>query len=350
MKLTGTDVDFIIIGENVHTTRVLLKRGKRFVADGDTEGVTYTTVDGEPRLLAIPESAKRGQDYEEGRIKHVKIAVQAAMAGEGAEADEGMAYIRQLVHNQEKAGAAFLDVNVDEISIKLDDQKAAMVWLVNAVQSMTKLPVSVDSSNIEVIEVGLDACDKDRDPPMLNSASLERIDALDLAVAHKARVVVTAAGESGMPDSDGPRVENASRMVDAALGKGMSAGDLYVDPLIFPISVDGAFGQHSLDAIRTIREKYGPEIHITGGMSNVSFGIPARKIINDVFLILAVEAGADSGIVDPVMSRPDEVFKIDRTSPSYQLAEDVLMGRDKHCKAYIKAWRKKVLEPLAPAA
>ena len=131
----------------------------------------------------------------------------------------------------------------------------------------------------------------------------QRIEALDLAVAHKARVVVTAAGESGMPDSDGPRVENASRMVDAALGKGMSAGDLYVDPLIFPISVDGAFGQHSLDAIRTIREKYGPEIHITGGMSNVSFGIPARKIINDVFLILAVEAGADSGIVDPVMSR-----------------------------------------------
>ncbi len=350
MKLSGTDVDFIIIGENVHTTRVLLKRGKRFLADGDREGVTYNTVDGEPKLLTIPEDAKRGQDYEEGRIKHVKIAVQGAMKGEGAGAEDGMAYIRQLVHNQELAGAAFLDVNVDEISIKLEDQKAAMAWLVKTVQSMTDLPVSVDSSNIEVIEVGLEACDKDRAAPMLNSASLERIDALDLAVRHNARVVVTAAGESGMPDSDGPRVENASRMVDLAMEKGIPAGDLYVDPLIFPISVDGAFGQHSLDAIRAIREKYGPEIHITGGMSNVSFGIPARKIINDVFLILAVEAGADSGIVDPVQSRPDEVFKVDRASASYQLAEDVLMGRDKHCKAYIKAWRKKMLEPLAPAA
>ena len=136
-------------------------------------------------------------------------------------------------------------------------------------------------------------------------------------------------------------------MVDAAFAKGFAASDLYVDPLIFPIAVDGAFGGHALDAIRTLRQKYGPDIHITGGMSNVSFGIPARKTINDVFLILAVEAGADSGIVDPVTSRPDHVFEIDRGSPSYKLAEDVLMGRDKHCKTYIKAWRKKELEPLA---
>jgi 5-methyltetrahydrofolate--homocysteine methyltransferase len=339
-------VDFHIIGENIHTTRVVLKRGKRFYEDGDIEGVTYTTASGEDRLLPISDAAKRGQDYEEGRIKHVKIAVEAAMGDDESARDEGLSYIRYLVDRQEQAGATFLDINVDEISIKLEGQKAAMDWLVGTVQSMTKLPVAVDSSDEDVIAVGLAKADPDRDRPMLNSASLERIGSLDLAKQHNARVVVTAAGESGMPDGVEERLTNASSMVDQALEKGFAAGDLYVDPLIFPISVDGAFGGHALDAFRALRDKYGPDIHITGGMSNVSFGIPSRKIINDVFLILAVEAGADSGIVDPVVSRPDEVFQVDRDSPSFKLAEDVLMGRDKHCKAYIKAWRKKELAPL----
>lgn len=349
MRLPGTDTDFIIIGENVHTTRVLLKKGKRFWTDGETEGVTYTTAEGEERVLPIPESAKKGQDYQQGRIKHVKIAVDAAKNGSGEVAEVGMSYIRGLVHAQEAAGAAFLDINVDEFSLKLEEQKEAMVWLVNQVQSMTDLPVAIDSSNSETIEVGLATADQSRGQPMLNSASLERIDALDMALKYNAKVVVTAAGEKGMPNSVEERMDHASRIVDTALDKGLAIGDLYVDPLIFPISVDSTFGQHSLDAIRQIREKYGPEIHITGGMSNVSFGIPSRKIINDVFLILAVEAGADSGIVDPVISRPDEVFLIDRTTPSYKLAEDVLLGHDKNCKAYIKAWRKKELEPLVAA-
>ena len=340
-------VDFQIIGENVHSTRVVLKRGKRFYCEGDVEGVRYTTAAGEDRLLPISDAAKRGQDYEEGRIKHVKIAVQAAMGDDESARDEGLTYIRYLVDRQVQAGATFLDVNVDEISLKQDGQKAGMEWLVDTVQAMSSLPVSVDSSNEEIIAVGLAKCDPERARPLLNSASLERIASLDLAQEHNARVVVTAAGESGMPDGIEQRVENASRMVEAAFGKGFAASDIYVDPLIFPIAVDGAFGGHALDAIRTLRQKYGPDIHITGGMSNVSFGIPARKTINDVFLILAVEAGADSGIVDPVTSRPDHVFEVDRGSPSYKLAEDVLMGRDKHCKIYIKAWRKKELEPLA---
>ena len=350
MKLPGTETDFIIIGENVHTTRVLLKKGKRFWSDGAAEGVTYVTTGGEERVLPIPDSARKGQDYQQGRIKHVKLALDAAMNGSGAVAEEGQSYLRALVHAQEEAGAAFLDINVDEFSLKLAEQKAAMTWLVDAVQAMTQLPVAIDSSNSETIEVGLAAADQGRGQPMLNSASLERIDALDMALRYNAKVVVTAAGEKGMPNSVEERMDHACRIVDAALAKGLALGDLYVDPLIFPISVDSAFGLHCLDAIRQIRSAYGSEIHITGGMSNVSFGIPSRKIINDVFLILAVEAGADSGIVDPVASRLDGVFRVDRTTPSYKLAEDVLLGRDKDCRAYIKAWRKKELEPLHVAA
>lgn len=340
----------IVIGENIHTTRVVLRKGKRFVDDGERQGVRYSGADGAERLLPVPDWAKRGQDYEQGRVKHVMIAVRAAMEGTGALAEHGHAYIARLVAGQEAAGADYLDLNVDEISIKLADQTAAMAWLVRAVQAMSALPLSVDSSNLEVIEAGLGACDTSRSRPLLNSASLERIDALDMAASVGAQVMVTASGGSGMPDGPEERVANAVRMVEAARAKGFALADIFIDPLYFPVSVDTAFGGHGLEAIRALRERFGPEVHISGGMSNVSFGIPARKVINEVFLLLALEAGADSGIIDPVASPPRELLDIDRDSPSYKLAEDVLLDRDKHCKNFIRAWRKGELSPLAVGA
>ena len=81
-------------------------------------------------------------------------------------------------------------------------------------------------------------------------------------------------------------------------------------------------------------------MHIPGGMRTVSFGIPGRKVVNDTFVILAVAAGADGGIIDPVLSSPNEIFAMDRESLGYRLAEDMLLGRDQHCKSYIRAWRK----------
>jgi 5-methyltetrahydrofolate--homocysteine methyltransferase len=332
--------DFIIIGENVHTTRVLTRKSPRFALKDGQEGLTFTSPDGAVHFLPIPEKMKQSQDYQEGRIKHVKLAVQSAMGVDAALAKTGQAYLHLLVDQQEKAGAHFLDVNVDEISIKPADQKAAMTWLAQFVQSASPLPLSIDSSNIENIETGMAVCDPNRERPMLNSASLERKDALDLAVKMKARVVVTAAGERGMPAGVADRVANASQMVDAALAKGIAMADIYIDPLIFPISVDKTFALHAFDAMRELRKKYGPEIHITGGFSNVSFGIPHRRAINDLFFKLAVEAGADSGIIDPVANPPKRAQELDPASRTYQLAEDVLLGRDEHCRNYIKAWRK----------
>ncbi|MDP6816797.1 MAG: dihydropteroate synthase [Alphaproteobacteria bacterium] len=332
--------NYIAIGENIHTTRVLLRKGKRIAGEDGAEVILYQAADGSARQLPIPDSYKSTQDYDEGRVKHVKIALAAAMRGAGAEAENGLDYLRALAHHQERAGATFLDINVDEFSLKTDEQKAAMQWLVGAVQNMSELPVSVDSSDVEVIRAGLEAYQSVNARPMLNSASLERPDALDLALAHNAEVVVTAAGEKGMPSGTAERVANASRMIDAALEKGLQLGDIHVDPLVFPISVDKDFGLHCLDAIRELRAKYGSEIHLTGGMSNVSFGIPGRRIVNDTFVILAVAAGADGGIIDPVLSSPSEIFAMDRESLGYRLAEDMLLGKDEHCKKYIRAWRK----------
>jgi 5-methyltetrahydrofolate--homocysteine methyltransferase len=345
MKIKGLEKAFIAIGENVHTTRIVLRRGKLVAnrPDDGAEAVRFTGAEGQRRYLVIPEDIKRTQDYEEGRVKHVKIAIQAAMSDREPEAAEGMAYLERLVRRQKEAGADFLDLNVDEISLKPEEQQEAIQWLVQTVQEMSSTPLSVDSSNIETIEKGLEA-GGGKDRTMLNSASLERLGALDLALKYNTHVMVTAAGEKGMPQDAEERVVNASRMVDAALDKNIAIQDIYIDPLVFPISVDGRFVNHCLDAIRRLRHSYGPEIHISGGFSNVSFGLPTRRLVNDVFFILAIEAGADSGIIDPITSHLGHVFSIDRDSTPYQLAEDMLLGRDRNCKSFLRAFRKGALK------
>ena len=340
----STAPSLTVIGENIHCTRVALRKGKRVAERDGAEAILYRTADGEERALPVTEESKRTKDYEEGRVKHVQVAIETAM--ETAASDppgdpaEGLRYIEALVRHQERAGAAFLDLNVDEISPKLAVQTGAMTWLAVTVQGLTDLPLSIDSSSVDVIRAGLEAIAPAQARPMLNSASLERLEALDLARSHDCRAVVTAAGERGMPDGSEARVANATRMVEAALARGFTPGDLYIDPLVFPISVDSGFGRHCLDAIRALRARYGADIHITGGMSNVSFGLPARRLLNDIFVLLAIEAGADGGILDPVASPAEAILAIDRDDPRYRLAEDVMLGRDEHCMAYIRAWRK----------
>ena len=329
---------FISIGENVHTTRVLLRKGKSIITHEDRESISYKGLDNETKYLVIPEAFKERQEYKQGQIKHVMIAVTMAMSGKEC-SEPAIDYLHTLARKQDIAKASYLDVNVDEISYKLDEQKRAMRWLVESLQQISSTPLSIDSSNIEVIEVGLAAYNNDMPRPLLNSASLERLDALELAKEYEASVVVTAAGDSGMPEDVQGRVANASKMVESALSKGFTLDTIFIDPLVFPASVDKTFGSHALDAVAELRGKYGPEIHITGGISNVSFGIPGRRLVNEVFMILMVEAGADGGIIDPVLSNPAEVFSMDRESDSYRMAEDVILGRDEFCQKYISAWR-----------
>ncbi|MBH06188.1 MAG: methyltetrahydrofolate--corrinoid methyltransferase, partial [Phycisphaeraceae bacterium] len=210
---------------------------------------------------------------------------------------------------------------------------------VTTVQDMTDKPLSIDSSLIHTIEAGLETYRNIAGRPLLNSASLERVEALDLAKQYEAHVVITGAGESGMPENAEQRIANATKMVDIALDKGIAISDIQVDLLVFPISVDSSFGQHYLDAVREIRTKYGPDIHITGGMSNVSFGIPCRSLVNDVFVDLAVDAGADGGIIDPVTRNIDEILNMDRSTKPYGLAKDMLLGQDRNCKNFLRAFR-----------
>ncbi len=331
---------FVTIGENIHTTRVV-RLGGVFHQELDDGGdaIKYRNAEGERCLMRVPEHFKSTQPYEQGQLKHFMIAIWKGMNEEGDESAAGIDYVEKEVHRQIKAGATYLDLNVDEFSYRVPEQQAAMKWLVEKVQSISSAPPSIDSSKSEIIEAGFEAYDGSAGRPMLNSVALERIEALDLVLEHDACVVVTAAKEDGMPEDEHQRLENVGRIIEAALAKGIAKADIYVDPLFFPISVSGAYGPHGLNAIKMIREEWGDEIHITGGMSNVSFGLPNRKLVNEVFLRLAIDHGADSGIIDPIHLDIDKILSMDMDSKPVQITTDMLMGNDDFCMNYITAYR-----------
>ena len=339
-RIIDSPDQFTIIGENIHATRIVLRNGRRAVTlDDGTEAVRFKGEAGEERYLKVPEWFKKTQPYEQGQIKHFMIAVRKGTDDDPAEQAEGEDYVRYEVSRQVAAGARFLDLNVDEVSPDLELQKQCMRWLVRTVQKASPVPVSVDSSSAEVIAVGLAEYDGSAGRPMINSVALERLETIEMVSQYNARVIVTAAGMSAMPADDDERVENVDTVMESVRSKGVPLGDVYVDALVFPISVDSQYVNHYLDAVRKIRETYGAELHVTGGLSNVSFGLPTRKLINDTFIQLALEAGIDSGIIDPIQSKITSVFNLDTEAEPVKLARDMLLGRDDFCLNYIQAFR-----------
>jgi 5-methyltetrahydrofolate corrinoid/iron sulfur protein methyltransferase len=329
---------FIVIGENIHSTRVLLRTGARVASQPDGRpALPFTDDEGVERLLPVPDSAIEGAGARQ-KVKHVKAAVLAGLAG-GAEAALGRGYVRFLARRQVEAGADYLDLNVDEASNDVDGRVAAIRWLVGAVEDATGAALSLDSSAPEVLHAGVAVASRSAGAPLLNSASLERLDVLDLAAAEGCAVVLGASGVHGMPASAAERVANAERIVEAATGRGMALGALHVDPLVLPVAVEPEVGAWFLEAVRILRAAYGPGIHITGGLSNVSFGLPLRKLLNDVFIDLAAEAGADSGIIDPVASDPRLIFTRGREGRARTLATNLLTGRDPFGMEFLSAYR-----------
>jgi 5-methyltetrahydrofolate--homocysteine methyltransferase len=329
---------FIVIGENIHATRVLLRSGSRVgsLPDG-SPALPFVADDGSERLLPIPEAALEGGG-EKQKVKHVKAAVLTGLAG-GSAAELGRGYVRHLARRQAEAGAHYIDLNVDEVSSDMATRIAAMSWLVGAVEDAVPAALSLDSSAPEVMRAGLAAATRAAGAPLLNSASLERLEVLDLAAAEGCSVVLGAVGEKGMPASAAERVANGERIVGEATRRGLAHGSLFVDPLVLPVAVEPDVGAWFLEAVRELRAAFGPAIHLTGGLSNVSFGLPLRRLLNDTFVDLAIEAGADSGIIDPVANDPRRIVLQDRSTRAYQLAAAVLTGRDPFGMAFLTAYR-----------
>ncbi len=338
-RVVQSPEQFTIVGENIHATRVLLRKGRRVkTLDDGSEAVPFRGDGGQPRLLAVPDWFKATQPYEQGQVKHFMIAVMNGCDGSGDERERGAEYIRAEVRKQVKAGAKYLDVNVDEVHYDLDTQKRAMRWAVGAIQEASPVPLSIDSSNSEIIAEGLAEYDGRAGRPLVNSLSLERPETLDMVKDHDARVIALATGDAGMPEDEDQRVENARAVIDLALSGGVAIEDIFCDLVVFPISVDPQYGNHYFNAVSRVRQEF-PGLHIGMGLSNVSFGMPNRKLINQAFIHLAIEAGIDAGLIDPIQTKLSDVLSLDTESERVRLAVDMLEGRDDFCMSYIQAFR-----------
>ncbi|PZC45717.1 MAG: 5-methyltetrahydrofolate--homocysteine methyltransferase [Chloroflexi bacterium] len=337
--MTSINENFVVIGENIHTSRIVLRDGKRHkTLENGAEAILYIDNDGNTRNIPVPDWFKKTQPYEQGQIKHFMIAVLEAINGNKNKQRECASFIQGEVLRQISAGADFLDLNVDEVSYKLDIQKESMRWLVNTVQETSTVPLSIDSSNSEIIAAGLSEIDSSQDNTLINSVALERLETFDLVEKYGTKTIITAAGESQMPKNDIERVENVLRLLEEAERRGVKEEDMFVDLLVFPISVDSSFGTDYLNAVKMLREEKGDAIKITGGLSNVSFGLPKRKIINETFIKLSLEAGVDSGIVDPVQTNLIKASSLDLDIEPHRFARNMLLGEDEFCMDYIKAY------------
>ncbi|HEY5630144.1 MAG TPA: dihydropteroate synthase, partial [Candidatus Limnocylindrales bacterium] len=329
---------FLVIGENIHATRVLKRTGRHAVGLPDgTVGIGFHDA-GERRVLPVHPALAASTDYASGKVKHVASAIRWGMDG-GKQADTAAAYIRVMAARQEAAGADWLDLNVDEVSADSDTRAEAIAWLVTTVEASARVPVAIDSSDVGVIAAGVSASAQPQGRLLLNSASLERPEVLDVAEEAGCAVVLACSGTSGMPASAEERIRNGIAIVELAFARQIPFDACFVDPLVLPAAVEPEAPSFVLEAARQLRAEYGPDIHLTGGLSNVSFGMPARRVLNDVFIDLAANAGIDSGIVDPVASDLGRVFNADPAALPYRLASDLLLGRDPYGADYMAAFR-----------
>jgi len=310
--------DFIVIGENLHCSRTVKTNGPR-VRDGaivQAEGVT----------LPVPAAIRDGAEWAAGTVRPCAVAVEAGLHGDSTERAAGTAFIRALAATQVADGS--------DVTARCE----AIRWLAATAQAAA-VPLSIDSSQPAVLEAGLAACDHRHGRPLLNSLSLERREAIALAARLKVAVVASAAGANSIPNTAAERLANLARLTALLAEAGIVGDRLFFDPLVLPVGVDPVQPGVTLAVIRELRRSHGEHVHITGGFSNVSFGMPQRRLLNEVFIRLALEAGADSGIVDPLVAGPARIAALDPTSERFRLAAAVLKGEDPYGAEFLAAAR-----------
>jgi len=241
-------------------------------------------------------------------------------------------YIAKEVQIQEETGADFIDVNAGSDP---SEEEANLQWAIKVVQDNTDLPLCIDSSTAELFEEALGLIEGDR--VMMNSITAEEDkmeSLLPLAAEHNADLVALTMGDGGMPETAEERVELTRTMVEAAEEHGVGEDKLYIDPCVQPVSTSPEQGPAVVEAVRKITDEFD-EIHTTCGLSNVSFGLPYRNVLNRVYLAYLIEAGLDSAILDP--SEHDINATI--------LAAEALCGQDDYCMNYVQAAREGDLQP-----
>lgn len=231
--------------------------------------------------------------------------------------------------SQVSAGAHMLDVNA---GIPLADEPRILSEVIQLVQSVTDVPLSIDSSIVEALEQGLKVY---QGKALVNSVTgeeeiLDRV--LPLVAKYGASVVAISNDETGISEDPDVRFEVAKKIVERAADFGIHFSDVIVDPLVMPIGAINTAGLQVMHIVRRLREEL--KVNSTCGASNVSFGLPNREGINAAFLTMAMGAGMTSAITSPLHS---EVISAVRGG-------DVMLGKDPNCSNWIKAYREPVVE------
>jgi 5-methyltetrahydrofolate--homocysteine methyltransferase len=245
-------------------------------------------------------------------------------------AERDAAFIKDLAQKQTEAGSTWLDVNA---GTHPDQEPDDLIWLIENIQSVVDIPLALDSANPKALNIAIKAVEK---TPMINSISgeperLEKI--LPIVAEHGCEVIALAMDEKKIPETFEKRMEVIEKVLEHTRAAGVPDDKVYVDPLAMTIATLNQSAVVACDTIRAVHGKY-PEVHFTMGLSNISFGLPARKQVNRGFLILAMGAGLDSAILDP----------LDKELQAAIVTTELLLGKDRHCLNYLKASRKGLFE------
>ena len=239
-------------------------------------------------------------------------------------------FIQKEAEAQAKAGADFIDVNAGAF---VGEETKYLKWLIEAVQAATELPLCIDSPDPAVIKSVLPLA---KAPPMINSITLEssRLEGiLPLVVEYKCKVIGLCQTEDFIAETTEDKAKLAGQLMEKLTASGVPLDDLYIDPLLYPLGTNTKCALATLDAIEQIMKQF-PGVHTTCGLTNISYGLPNRKLVNRAFLVAAVVRGLDSAIIDPTDKKLYSALK----------AALMVMGKDEFCMEYISAYREGRLE------
>jgi len=234
-------------------------------------------------------------------------------------------FIRDLARTQAEAGAHYIDLNAGTLG---EDEPDSLVWLVETVQDEVDAALCLDSPNAVALEAALTSC---KSKTLVNSITGEtnRFESIvKLLTKHGARVVALCMDDRGIPETARQRVGVARDLCDRLVARGVAADDIFVDPLVQPIGVSPNAAMEVLDSVRAVKDQV-KGVRTIAGLSNVSFGLPARKLLNRAFLVMLITAGLDAALLDPT----------DREMMSLIAASEALLNNDEFCAQYLAAFR-----------
>lgn len=259
-------------------------------------------------------------------INSSRKAIQPAIENKDAKV------IQELALKQVEAGATFVDVNC---GTQFSNEVETMQWLVARIREVTGAPLCIDSPSEKAIAAGLAVGRSNGKQQMVNSITAEskRFSMiLPLVLEYKTKVVALCMNDDGMPETAEDRIRIVDKLLPDLIGSGVPEDDIYLDPLVKPVSVGDKFGLEVLQAVRYITQTY-PKVHTICGLSNVSYGLPNRKIVNCAFMVQNMTAGMDAFILNP----------LDKDIMGLLYASRALLGQDEYCSEYLKAHRRGLL-------